>query len=79
MPGQIKYNGKVLATMKDGTTVELNTTKKELQGNLEIAVESGGITPTGTLNITANGTYDVTDKDSVVVAIPTYDGTVVIS
>ena len=38
-----------------------------------------GITPTGTLDITANGTYDVTAKASAVVAIPTYDGTVVIS
>lgn len=26
--------------------------------------------PSGSMNITANGTYDVTDKESVVVAVP---------
>lgn len=30
----------------------------------------GGITPTGSINITKNGTYDVTDKAQAVVAVP---------
>jgi len=37
---------------------------------------SGGSTPTGTISITANGVYDVTNYASASVAIPTYDGTV---
>lgn len=33
--------------------------------------------PSGSLNVNANGTYDVIDYAQVVVSFPTYDGTVV--
>lgn len=42
-------------------------------------IPSGYVKPSGTLTVTANGTFDVTEKASVTVAIPVYDGTVVIS
>lgn len=38
----------------------------------EIAsISSGGITPSGSISITSNGTYDVTTKATAVVSVPT--------
>ena len=46
--------------------------------NLPAAIESipAGITPSGTVTLNANGTYDVTEKATAIVAIPVYDGSV---
>lgn len=41
-----------------------------------IGTNTGGITPTGTLTIVMNGSFDVTDYASAQVAIPEYDGSV---
>lgn len=35
-----------------------------------------GITPSGTVTLNTNGTYDVTEKATAIVAIPVYDGSV---
>lgn len=37
---------------------------------VNVSIPNGYIKPSGTLNITDNGTYDVTEKASVIVAIP---------
>lgn len=39
-------------------------------------LDPGGVTPSGTRTVTANGTYDVTTLAQLVVAIPEYDGSV---
>lgn len=46
--------------------------------NLPAAIESipTGITPSGTITLNANGTYDVAEKATAIVAIPIYDGSV---
>ena len=41
--------------------------------SLDVNVPASGAS--GTINITANGTYDVTDKASAVVAVPSASGT----
>lgn len=42
--------------------------------SVTVNVPSSGITPTGSINITTNGTHDVTNYASAVVAVPTSGG-----
>jgi len=53
---------------KNGTQ---NTYKPGEMADAIMAIPSGGVTPTGTINITANGTHDVTNYASAEVAVPT--------
>ena len=59
----------------DETGQEIVSVLSEIKAVLQ-GQGGGGITPTGTLNITENGTYDVTAYASVVVNItyPNGDG-----
>lgn len=57
------------ANIDSGKTAYVNGAK--------VTGTSTKITPSGSVTMTANGTYDVTAYASVVVAIPVYDGTVV--
>lgn len=41
-----------------------------------VGTATGGVTPTGTKTVTANGTYNVTEYANCEVAIPVYDGSV---
>lgn len=69
MSTTVTYKGSTLTTVNNQTRV-LNTAGKWLEGDITLVdVTSGGITPTGALNISTNGTYDVTNYASAVVNV----------
>jgi hypothetical protein len=76
-------NKEIFDSKMDALANSINT-KAGTSGAMDIdemktavdSIQTGGITPTGTKSITANGTYDVTSYASAAVAIPIYDGTV---
>jgi hypothetical protein len=46
---------------------------------VNVPIPDGYIQPSGTTTITANGTYDVAQYSQAIVALPEFDGTVVIN
>ena len=67
----VSYKGETIASMNTGGTKTLKTAGKYCEGDITLGYVPDGITPTGSVSINANGTYDVTDKASAVVAVPT--------
>ena len=62
-------------TAKGSTAAD---TLDEVAGKIN-AIPTGGVTPTGTKNITENGTYDVTNFASAAVAVPEPSGSTTIT
>lgn len=69
MSVKIKYNNKT-TNVPAGKTATLACVNKTMVSNVEVTVPSGMIVPSGTEDITANGTHDVRSKASVKVQVP---------
>lgn len=68
----VSYKGSVITSFDSDASKILNTAGKFMEDNIliESTIPSGYIVPTGTINIAAEGTYNVTNYASAVVDIP---------
>ena len=65
----IKYKGSSIASIQGSGSKTLKTQGKYCEGDILVDYAKEGITPSGTKNISTNGTHDVTDYVSANVSV----------
>ena len=70
MSTKVSYKGSVIANITESTIKTLKTSGKYCESDITIEnVQDGGTTPSGSLTITANGTYDVSAVAQAIVNV----------
>lgn len=70
MSTKVSYKGSVIANITESTIKTLKTSGKYCESDITIEnTQDGGTTPSGSLTITANGTYDVSAVAQAIVNV----------